>query len=488
MDVLSHTHVVTSLLNLLMAAFSTLNHFGVNFGNEDVMRRVSFFLNQRDKIAMSTSSRRVHQVLEHFLPTASEYVTTVKPNLLPVPSSDNGVYVIRIGIFPANPDGFFDSFIDSMIVHTGCNEEKDYYLAWFSHRLFGKTDCYRSSRHIISLEFPSLHIVEEALIIQRLRDSVDRQLRDHDFFPYTPRILDAVESNTSIVEIVAHNNDLSCRCDLFECLSRRSTDIESLMFWGESCADAYQAIADGCVQGLKKLTIASNPGSDMDGDKVDTVCEAVSEVGILESLDIDGAIADYDGGGHGLVRVLDTCPLRSLSVNASIFGEDAWSEMVRVLSNMKATDVKFTELEIFRDWMRPAFDALFSNTSIQSLDLSFTNIGDGSICALENMVKRGTLIKLGIRECSIGRDGNESVLRATTHVDSNLRFISISDTDHPDIFAGLVNTSLEVVHLEVSSDAAIESLAKLNVAKRESGRASLETLNYFGDFQNLVID
>ncbi|CAN0437743.1 unnamed protein product [Ectocarpus sp. 8 AP-2014] len=471
-----------------MAAFSTLNHFGVNFGNEDVMRRVSFFLNQRDKIALSTSSRRVHQALKHFLPTASEYVTTVKPNLLPVPSSDNGVYVIPVGMFNAQPDGFFDSFIDSMIVHTGCNEEKDYYLAWFSYRLFGKTDCYRSPRHIISLEFPSLHIVEEALIIQRLRDSVDRQLRDHDFFPYTPRILDAVESNTSIVEIVAHNNDLSCRCDLFECLSRRSTDIESLMFWGESCADAYQAIADGCVQGLKKLTIASNPGSDMDGDRVDTVCEAVSEVGILESLEIDGAIADYDGGGDGLVRVLDTCPLRSLSVNASIFGEDAWSEMVRVLSNMKATDVKFTELEIFRDWMRPAFDALFSNTSIQSLDLSFTNIGDGSIGALENMVKRGTLIKLGIRECSIGRDGNKSVLRATTHVDSNLRFISISDTDHPDIFAGLVNTSLEVVHLEVSSDAAIESLAKLNVAKRESGRASLETLNYFRDFQNLVID
>lgn len=472
-----------------MAAFSTLNHFGINFGNEDVMRRVSFFLNQRDKIAMSTSSRRVHQVLKHFLPTASEYVTTVKPSLLPVPSSDNGVYVIPIGTFKATPDGFFDSFIDSMIVHTGCNEENDYYLAWCSHRLFGKTDPYRSPRHIISLEFPCLNFVYEALIIQRLRDSVDRQLRDSDHFPYTPRILDAVESNTSIVEIVAHNHDLSpCRCDLFECLSRRSTDIESLMFWGESCADAYQAIADGCVQGLKKLAIASNPGSDMDGDKVDTVCEAVSEVGILESLEIDGAIADYDGGGDGLIRVLDTCPLRSLSVNASIFGEGAWSEMVRVLSKMKATDVKFTELEIFRDWMRPAFDALFSNTSIQSLDLSFTNIGDGSIGALENMVKRGTLIKLGIRECSIGRDGNKSVLQATTHVDSNLRFISISDTDHPDIFAGLVNTSLEVVHLGVLSDAAIESLAKLNVAKRSSGRASLETLNYFCDFQNLVID
>ncbi|CAN0500636.1 unnamed protein product [Ectocarpus sp. 8 AP-2014] len=444
---------------------------------------------------MSTSSRRVHQALKHFLPTASEYVTTVKPNLLPVPSSDNGVYVIPVGMFNAQPDGFFDSFTDAMIVHTGCNEEKDYYLSWCSHRLFGKTSPYRSPRHIISLkhiislEMPSLNLVYEALIIQRLRDSVDRKLCDDDSFPYTPRILDAVGSNTSIVEIVTNNNDLSpCRCDLFECLSQRSTDIESLEILGESCADAFQAIADGCVQGLKKLTIASNPSSDMDGYKVDTVCEAVSKIGILESLNIDGAIADYDGGGDGLVRVLDTCPLRSLSVSASIFGEGAWSEMVRVLSNMKATDVKFTELRIFRDWMRPAFDALFSNTSIQSLDLSFTNIGDGSIGALENMVKRGTLIKLAIRGCSIGRDGNQSVLQATAHVDSNLRFISISDTDHPDIFKGLVNTSLKVVHLEVFSGAAIDSLAELLVARGKSGRASLQALHYFSDFQNLVID
>lgn len=472
-----------------MTTFSTLKHFGDNFGGEDVTRVVSLFLNQRDKISLSISARSVHKILKHFLPTSFEYVTTVKPNLVFVFSSDNGVYSAPIGTFKANPGGFFDSFVESMIKHTGCNEDSDYFLAWYTHHLFGKREDYAYPRHVLSLEFPVLKPVEEGLIVMRLRESVDHRLRDMDLFPYTPRIMDALETNASIVEIVIHNHELSsCRCELFESLSRRSTDIKSLVLVGEICDDAFQTIADGCVQGLMKLAITGNPASDMDGHNVDTVCEAVSEIGILESLEIDGAIADYDGGGDGVIRVLDTCPLRSLSVSASLFGEDCWSEMVRVLSKLKATDVKFTEFRTFSDWMRPAFDALFSNTSIQSLDLSFTKIGDGSMCELENMVKRGTLIKLAIRGCSIGSDGIRSVLRATTHVDSKLKFISIggNDMEHPDVFGGLVRTSLEVIHPEdFGGDiATTESLAKLIVAKR----SALGTLDFFHDFWNLVID
>lgn len=473
-----------------MTTFSTLKHFGDNFGNQDVMRDVSFFLNQRDKISMSTSARSVHAVLKHFLPTSFEYITTVKPNLLPVPLSNNGIYAIPIRTFKPNPDGFFDSFAESMIKHTGCNEDSDYYLAWYTHQLFGKREDYGYPRHTLCLEYPVLNYVDMAhLIAIRLHDSVDRRLREHELFPYTPAIMDALEINTSIVDILMCNNESpACRCDFVESLLRRSTDIENLQLDGEICHDSAQTIADGCVRGLKKLSITGHVAMPIDGHIVDTLCEAVSEVGILESLEIGEVGAEYEGGGNGLIHVLETCPLRSLSVSAVLFEEETWARMVGVLSKMKATEVKFTEYRIFSDWMRPAFDALFSNTSIQSLDLSFTNLEDGNIGALETMIKRGTLIKLAIGGCSIGRDGVKSVLRATTHFDSNLRFISMSDVKHPDVFAELIETSLKVMHLEVLSIATNESLAKLNTAKRLSGRASLQTLRGFYDFQNLNVN
>lgn len=471
-----------------MAAFSSLKHFGDNFGNADVARQVAFFLNQRDKIAMSTSARGVREVVKHLLPTSTNYVTTVKPNLVSVFSFDNGVYSVPIGTFKANPDGFFDSFVESMIKHTGCNEDSDYFLAWYTHHLFGKREDYAYPRHVLSLEFPVLKPVEEGLIIMRLRDSVDHRLRDFDFFPYTPRIMDALEINTSIVEILVHSQESpSCRCELFESLSRRSTDINSLGLVGEICDDATRTIADGCVRGLTNLSITGHVAMPIDGHMVDTLCEAVSEVGLLESLEIGEVDAEYDGGGAGLIRVLDTCPLRSLSVSAVLFEEETWARMVRVLSNMKATEVKFTEYRIFNDRMRPVFNALFSNTSIRSLDLSFTKVGYESMGVLANMVKRGTLIKLAIRGCSIGSDGIRSVLRATTHVNSKLKFISIggNDIEHPDIFGGLVRTSLEVIHPEDFGDdiSTTVSVAKLIVAKR----SALGTLDYFHDFWSLVI-
>lgn len=79
-----------------MTPFSTFLRFGDNFCNQDVVRLLSFFLNQRDKIALSESARGVHQALLSFLPTAKKYITTVKPNLMSAFSSDdNGVYSHR---------------------------------------------------------------------------------------------------------------------------------------------------------------------------------------------------------------------------------------------------------------------------------------------------------------------------------------------------------------------------------------------------------
>lgn len=475
-----------------MAAFSSLKHFGDNFGNADIARQVAFFLNQRDKIAMSTSARGVREVVKHLLPTSTKYVTTVKPNFVSLFSLDNGVYSAPIGTFRADPDGFFDSFAESMIKHTGCNEDSDFYLAWYTHQLFGKREDYGYPRHTLCLEFPVLKSVDMALIVIRLRESVDRRLREHEIFPYTPLIMDAFEINTSIVDILMCNNESpACRCDFVESLSRRSTDIKSLQLVGEICHDAAQTIADRCLRGLKKLSITGDVAMPIDGHIVDILCEAVSEVGILESLDIGEVNAEYDGGGAGLIRVLDTCPLRSLSVSAVHFEEETWARMVRVLSNMEATEVKFTEYRIFSESMRPVFDGLFSNTSIRSLDLSFTKIGDEGMGALENMVERGSLIKLAIDGCSIGRDGIKGVLRATAHIGSRLRFISIGnrDMDRPDIFEGLIKTSLEAMHLkEVLDIATMESVEKLIVAKRESGRGGLEILDSLYEFQNLAID
>lgn len=146
--------------------------------------------------------------------------------------------------------------------------------------------------------------------------------------------------------------------------------------------------------------------------------------------------------------------------------------MVRALPKLEATRVEITECDfgLSGDWKKPVFDALFSNTSIRWLDLSFTDIGDESIGTLVEMVTRGSLTKLAIGWGSIGHDGIATVLRATTHVDSNLKFISIcgNDIDHPDIFQDIDDTSLEAIHVgELSNDATFSALAEFMVAKRK---------------------
>lgn len=471
-----------------MVAFSSLKHFGDDFGNADVARQVAFFLNQRDKIAMSTSARGVREVVKHLLPTSTKYATTVKPNLVSVFLFDNGVYSVPIHTF-----GLKDGETEDMVTYAGSNEDSDYSLQWYMYHVHGRhreDDDLRIAAHI-RLGSHKVTDMQEMMITERLRESNDICFRDDFRFPYTPGILNAIGGNTSIVQVDVDTLGHHCRCNLFRQLSRRSTDITGLTLTGGICREAADMIADGCVRGLKKLSV-THCMFVIDAEVVETLCEAVADVGILEGLEISKASGEYFEWGYSLERVLDTCPLTSLSITRGEFEDYCVQGMVRALPKLGATRVKITECDfgLPGDWMEPVLDALFSNTSIRWLDLSFTEIGDESIGTLIEMVTRGSLTKLAIGWGSIGHDGITSVMRATTHVDSNLKFISIcgNDIDHPDIFQDIDETSLKAIHVgELGNDATFSALAEFMVAKlkKTDSGCVIDTRDY-GDVVNSI--
>ncbi|CAM9139846.1 unnamed protein product [Ectocarpus sp. 8 AP-2014] len=428
-----------------MIAYSNLNSL-----DENVVRHLSLFLNQRDKIALATSARCYIGALECLLPTATNYVTTVKPNLMSAFSSENGVYSTPLETFHVSEYGnYFGNFYQSLITHVGANEDRDYYAAWLEQQLKLVKGLARSRRRSIDLYISGLPARDEAFLVERLRESVDTRLSDHHILVYTDDIVDAIESNTSIVEVSAHTQIRSCRCRLFDCLSMRSTLITSLDLAGGACADSTQTIADSCVHGLKKLSLSTRVSDqEMDGLTIDLVCDAVAGVGILEVLEVGNVVGDYQEWADGLIHALEKCPITSLRIDDTIFDIPCVPGMVRVLPELQATDVKLTQCD-FDGWGKPVFDALFSNENIRWLDVSSTKIGDGSIDALVDMVTRGTLTRLAIGNCDIGREGIRRVLEATTHAGSNLEFVSIfdNDVDVPFIFEGLGETSLTGMHV-----------------------------------------
>ena len=453
-----------------MAVFSTLRKFGDNFGNKDVARQVSFFLNQRDKIAMNTSARSVHEALGDFLPTSTRYITTVKPNLMSAFSVENGVYSSPISTFHISKYGNFGNFHQSLITHVGANEDRNYYAAWYECQLSLARGSARNRRDQIDLYISDMSSRDEAFLVERLRESVDTRLGDHNCLQYSKDIMYAIASNTSIVDVLAYSQVTSCRCGLFSSLSVRSTAITKLNLVGGLCVDSTQMIANCCVEGLKDLSISTDdPASEVHGYSVDVICGAVADVGVLEVLEIGNVAADYDEWADGLIRALGSCPIVSLRINDTEFDKDCLAGMVRVLHLLGAADVKITCCD-FDDWGKPVFDALFSNTSISWLDISFTIIGDGSIGALVEMIKRGKLTRLGIGGCGVGGRGIKSLIQATTHADSKLDFISIfdNDIDHPSVFEDMGGTSLKNIHIGELSDA--DALAKLVVVKSRSGQ------------------
>ncbi|CAN0246491.1 unnamed protein product [Ectocarpus sp. 6 AP-2014] len=343
----------------------------------------------------------------------------------------------------------FCTFYQSLITHVGANEDRDYYAAWLEHRLKLAKGSARSRRRSIDLFMGGLPLREVAFIVERLRESVDTRLSDHHIVAYTDDIVKAIESNTSIVEVSAFSQISPCRCRLFNCLSARSTAITSLDLTGGICVESTQIIADSCAQSLKRLSLSTGcSDQEVDGFTVDLVCEAVADAGMLEVLQVGNVVGDYEEWADGLIRALDACPITSLRIDDTIFEIPCVPGMVRVLPKLQATDVKLTQCD-FDGWGKPVFDALFSNENIRWLDVSSTKIGDGSVGALVAMVTRGTLTRLAVGNCDIGRESIRRVLEATTHAGSNLEFVSIfdNDIDLPSIFEGLGKTSLTGMHV-----------------------------------------
>lgn len=430
----------------MIAYSSLLGHL-----DENVVRHLSLFLHQGDKIALARSAVCYSEALRCLLPTATRYVTTVKPNLMSAfsHSGDGGVYSTPLTTFRASEYGNFCNFYQSLITHVGANEDRDYYAAWLEHRLKLAKGSTRGRRRSIDLYIGGLRAREEAFVVERLRESVDTRLSDHHIVVYTDEVAKAIESNTSIVEVSAFSQISPCRCSLFNCLSARSTAITSLELKGGTCVESTQTIADSCAHGLKRLSLSTGcSDQEVDGFTVDLLCEAVADAGILEVLEVGNVVGDYEEWADGLIRALERCPITSLRIDDTIFDIPCVPGMVRVLPQLRALDVKLTQCDFDR-WGKPVFDALFSNENIRWLDVSSTKIGDGSVGALVAMVTRGTLTRLAIGNCGMGRGGIRRVLEATTHAGSNLEFVSIFDNDVnvPSIFEGLSETSLTGIHV-----------------------------------------
>ncbi|CAM9095978.1 unnamed protein product [Ectocarpus sp. 12 AP-2014] len=433
-----------------MPTFSSFLHFGDNFGNEDVVRILSFFLNQRDKIALSQSTRGVHRTLLKFLSTSKKYVTTVRPNLLSAFSvNKNGTYHSKPGTFRVSRYGNFGNFYQSMITHVGANEDRDYYAAWVEHHFGLGRGAARNHRGVLDLYIRQLPLKHEKLLVERLRESKDTELWDHNNLGYTRDIEHALEGNTSIVHVTAYSEFASCRCNLFHALSMRSTDLTKLTIIGGICPDTAQGIADSCVQELTNLSLTSSASAEnLNGLAIDVVCEAVASVGILKNLEIGNVVGQYDDWADGLILALETCPISSLRINETDFMQSCVPGLVGVLPLLEAGDVKLTNCN-FADFGEPVLSALFSNESICYLDLSYTKIEEGSIGPLVEMIKHGTLLRLAIGWCSVGKDDVKNVLGATTCERSDLEFLSIcgNDLDSPETFQDLLHTSLTYLHV-----------------------------------------
>lgn len=432
-----------------MTAFSTMRYFGDNFVNQDVARQISLFLDQKEKCSMSASANGVHQALKKYLPTSEKYVTTVKPNLMSVFTTDNGIYSSPIDTFQISEYGNFGNFYQSMITHVGANENKDYYAAWYENMLNLRKGGARYQRGNIDLYISDIPEKDEKFLVERLLSSSDTSMTDHDCLQYTKNIMEAVMSNASIVDLTAYSQTASCRCNLFRSISKRSTDLVKLNIVGDTCDDTIEIIAESCVEALTNLSITTGDSSDnIMGTTVDIICDAVADFGLLEVLEIGNVASDNEEWADGLIRVLNNCPVSSLRINETYFEENCAEKMSRALTKLVSHDVKMTSCD-FGKWGTPIFDALFSNKTIQWLDISFTEIGNDSINSLVDMIKRGVLTKLAIGHCGIGREGIKAVLQATTHDKSRLDFISIfdNDIDDPKVFQGMEESSLWTIHV-----------------------------------------
>ena len=87
-----------------------------------------------------------------------------------------------------------------------------------------------------------------------------------------------------------------CIRDSFYCIAKRQTNVTSIKIEDKLCQDSAEIIAEGCVDGLKTLSIISMGFDVIDGYCVNTILESISEVGIIEKLVLEG-IRHLNGDG-----------------------------------------------------------------------------------------------------------------------------------------------------------------------------------------------
>ena len=143
--------------------------------------------------------------------------------------------------------------------------------------------------------------------------------------------------------------------------------------------------------------------------------------------------------------------MTSAKIDECCFDQDCFKELVHSLSLTKSKDITITRCEFeFKSpyFVKSAFDALFSNRNVCRLNISHTEIGDCSTASLVKMIRRGILTTLSVCECGMGSATVKKVLKATTHKNSNLKFLSIVGNDVTrKVFEGLEKTSIKELYI-----------------------------------------
>ena len=441
---------------------------GVNFGNNDIIRQISFYLNQSDKIEMAKTSSDVNDVVKNLLPTSTEYVTTIKPNLISIFKEHNGVYSSPIDTFKPTEYGFGDFYV-SMFDHISDNEDKNYYCKWRMWQVNKSSSKNRFHKNKnIDLFISELPEEDDILLSERLMESIDTSIIDHNMLPFTDRFMESLIENTSIVHAISYDEVYSHRCGFFSCIAERQTDVTSITIEGDFCEESAEIIAEGCVDGLKTLIIESMSDDYIDGFCVNTILESISEVGIIEKLVLEG-IRHLNGDGLPDIimycenlkflslKDIGMCPLFCL-ITRNVIGNSNIGE-IRIENcdrNIKNLDLLLKEI--------------CSNDHVKILGLSGNRKSVKRIIPeLVNMIIRGNIQKLDISYCSIGKIGIKKIIDATKEPSSKLTHIDISGNIlGKTTFRSILNTSLTFIHIgDIEYDT--DSLSKFVRSRRNNG-------------------
>ena len=442
--------------------FSSFEEYGVNFGNNDVIRQISFYLNQSDKIEMAKTSSGVNEVVKNLLPTSTEYVTTVKPNLISIFKEHNGVYSTPIDRFKPTKYGFCDFYV-SMFDHISGNEDKHYYYKWRTYKINSKDRKHMNK----NINLPINDIPEEDynLLSERLLDSVDISITDHDMFPFTDRFIKSLIENTSIVRV---HSTYGCAHGLFSCIAERQTNVTSIKIEDKLYEDSAEIIANGCIDGLKTLDIRWIHNY-MHGPRVNTVLESISEVGILENLILENIL---DFNGNGLLDIIRNCrDLKRLYLKEIEIPPGICNTLRNVIGNTNIGDIRIEDCDDNIKNLDVLIKEICSNDHVKILGLYGNDKSVKRIIPeLVNMIIRGNIQKLDISCCSIGKISIKKIIDATKEPTSKLTHIDISGNNiGKTAFKSILNTSLTFIRAREIDYDDCASILDFKIRRRENG-------------------